>query len=229
MRLALLVDQDVGGLDIAVQDTALVRMRDRLGDPRHQPGDRRRPIAERREKTAQILAVDPLHAVVEHPLVLAAVQDGDDVRVVQGRDGLGLAAEEPDVPLIGEAAGLDHLERDDAIEPLLPGLEDDSHAAGAKPPEQLIFAEGGAGASARQTVDTLGIAPGRRPGRAGRPDRIRRIIQRGGRARLRIGNRLDPIRGHGGVDRPGVATRIGRLTRRSTRLLDRAQPVGREF
>ena len=87
-------------------------MRDRLGHPRHQPGDRRRLVPEPAQAPAQVLAVDQLHAVVEHPLVLAAVQDRDDVGVVQRGDRLGLAAEQPDVPLVGQDAGLDHLERD---------------------------------------------------------------------------------------------------------------------
>ncbi len=142
-------------------------MRDRLGNPRHQAGDRGRPIAERLQALGQILAVDPLHAVEEDAQVLAAVEDGDDVGVVEGGDGLGLAAEQADLPLVGQQSGLDHLECDDAIEPLLPGLEDDAHAAGAEPAEQFIFAEGGAGASGRQSVEALGIAPGRRPGGAG--------------------------------------------------------------
>ena len=57
------------------------------------------------------------------------------------RDRLGLAAEPADLRLAGQDAGLDHLERDRAIEPLLPGLVDDAHAAGAQDRQQLVIAE----------------------------------------------------------------------------------------
>jgi hypothetical protein len=38
VRPALAIDQDVRRLQVAVQDAALVRVMDRPGDPRHQPG-----------------------------------------------------------------------------------------------------------------------------------------------------------------------------------------------
>ena len=40
-------------------------------------------------------------------------------------------------------AGLDHLERDDPVEPLLPGLEDDPHASLGQLLEQHVIAQDG--------------------------------------------------------------------------------------
>ena len=65
--------------------------------------------------------------------MLADLVDLHDVGVLQPGDGLGLGAEAGQLlPSPACAAGQDHLEGDEAVEPDLPGLVDDAHAAAAQ-------------------------------------------------------------------------------------------------
>ena len=74
-------------------------------------------------------------------LVLADLVDRHDARMVEVGGGLGLGVEPPDVGLVGELAGEDHLERDGPVEADLPGLEDDAHAAAGDLADDLVVAE----------------------------------------------------------------------------------------
>ena len=74
-------------------------------------------------------------------LVLADLVDRHDARVVEVGGGLGLGVEPPDVGLVGELAGEDHLERDGPVEADLPGLVDDAHAAAGDLADDLVVAE----------------------------------------------------------------------------------------
>ena len=71
--------------------------------------------------------------------------DLDDVRVLQPGDRLGLGQEADGGLGPGVVAGQDHLEGDDAVEPELPGLVDDAHAAAAQLPEDLVAGDLGEG------------------------------------------------------------------------------------
>ena len=90
--LALGVDHDVRGLQVAVQDAPLVRMVDGPGDRGHRlrgslgsGGGFRQPLGE-------AAALDQLHREVAEALVLADLVDRHDVRVVEVGDRLGLEA-----------------------------------------------------------------------------------------------------------------------------------------
>ena len=115
----------------------------------------------------QAPAVDPLHGEVEAPLAVDLV-DRHDVRVVEAGRRLGLEEEPPPLGLRGERAGLDDLQRDDAVEAPLAGLVDDAHAAPRDLLQQLevaeVQAEGGRSGRRRPRP---GRGPGRRPRRLG--------------------------------------------------------------
>ena len=75
--------------------------------------------------------------------MLADLEDLDDVGVVDRRDGAGLGLEPGEVAGARAGAGADHLERDQAVEPGLPRLVDDPHAAGAQHPQDLVARDPG--------------------------------------------------------------------------------------
>ena len=91
-RPALGVDQHVLRLEVAVDDPVLVGEPRRLEDL----ADQRRPPARRQPALDQLLerrALDVLHRDVVGAVDLAAVEDADDVRVLEPGRRRGLAAE----------------------------------------------------------------------------------------------------------------------------------------
>ena len=142
VRLALLVDQDVGRLEVAVQDAPLVGVVHRLGRLGHQPRRGPRVVAVAVEPAGQAAAGDQLHAEVALAVVLADLVDRHDVGVVQRRDRLGLVLEPPELGVAGQNAGPDHLQGDRAVQADLPRLVDDPHAATAQLAADLVVAEG---------------------------------------------------------------------------------------
>jgi hypothetical protein len=61
--------------------------------------------------------------------------------VIEIRRRLGLGVEPPDVRLIGELPGEDHLQRHGAVEADLPRQEDDAHATACQFADDLVVAE----------------------------------------------------------------------------------------
>ena len=91
---ALLVDQDVLGLDVAVDDVARVRGAERARDldrVGHRLGDRQAAAAA--DALLERLALDVLEDDVGAAVVLARVDHADDVRVRELGDRARLAAE----------------------------------------------------------------------------------------------------------------------------------------
>ena len=130
LDLAVLGDQHVLGLDVAVHEAGPVGGAER-GQHRHhdlQRGAGAEP-AERVQRVAQRPARDVLHDEEDVLAVGALVVDGDDVRVGQRRRGLGLADEAGDEVLVGGEPGVHHLDRHDAVEPHVAREVDGRHAA----------------------------------------------------------------------------------------------------
>src|SRR5207249_3485577 len=71
MRLTLAVEEDVAGLEVAVEDAALVGVVDRAGNPGQKIGSGPRDADEPRNLLRQIAALDQLHAEIMLPLVRA--------------------------------------------------------------------------------------------------------------------------------------------------------------
>jgi hypothetical protein len=130
-RLAVRVfDQDVAGLEVAVDDALLVRVLDRLADL-HEQRQARAPVervlvAEARERSA----VHVLHHEVRPALFGGArVQHARDARMAHERERLPLRLEAR-ADLLAVQAELDHLQGDLAAEGLLLLRQvDDAHAA----------------------------------------------------------------------------------------------------
>ena len=82
---------------------------DRVDDA-HYLGSRDSPGMDLRQQSGGIGAVDELHGDPQAAVVIAAVVDGDDVRVVQGRHHLGFLVEPLPVLVIVTDLGAEHLE-----------------------------------------------------------------------------------------------------------------------
>ena len=126
-------DQDVVGLDVAVDDVALVRGPQGLGHlERH---GRRRAGGERAALDDTVLQGAPwqiLHRDVVSPVLgLAPVEDRDDVRVREGCGALGLTLEALDELLVAGVAAAHHLEGHVPIEDVVVGQVYVGHATAA--------------------------------------------------------------------------------------------------
>ena len=126
-------EQDVVGLDVAVDDASIVRVGERLGNVA-QDVDRRVDLdGPVREPGAQTLAVHERHRVVRQPLEIARGDDRDDVRLLKRRRELDLPLEPLGRHGGGELRG-EHLDDDPSPEAALEGHEDAGHATAAELP-----------------------------------------------------------------------------------------------
>jgi len=123
------VEQDILRLDVAVQDAFVMGELERLTNLRHQHHGLLRGEPARLHRLAQVHAVNELHQQKEEPARLAEVIDRDDIRVVEPGQNPGLAVEAFGECGIGGQRLRQELERNQAVEPRLAGLEDDAHAA----------------------------------------------------------------------------------------------------
>ncbi len=140
-RLLGVVDEDVGGLEIAVDDASLVRG----AKARHDlPGERQRAghrqLAFRGQQTREIGAVDERHRDVLDAVDLAHVVDADDVgmRDLPREHELAL---EPSLQLLrGQRIRirLDHLERERQPQLGIPDVINGAHPAHAEQADDLI-------------------------------------------------------------------------------------------
>ena len=185
---ALLVEQQVLRLDVAVHHAVVVGVLERFADRRHDGQRLFRGEPAGRHRLAQVDPVDVLHHQVVEPARLAEIVDGDDVRVVQRGQHPGLRGEPLGEAGVGAAFGGQDLEGHHPAQGLLPGLVHHPHAAAAEALEDLQLGE-----------------------MRGEDRRAERFRGRGGRlARLRRGHRRrEEASGTG-------ALRGGRIEGRST-------------
>ena len=116
-----------------MDDPVAMRERERAEDlPRvvDRDRDRRRAVAD--EQLLERAPVEVLHRDVVGALGAAAVEDRDDVRVVQAGGALRLAPEPLDELLVGGMPVVEQLQRDAASELLILGEIDVRHPARAE-------------------------------------------------------------------------------------------------
>jgi hypothetical protein len=148
-------EQDVGGLDVPVDEAGGVRGVERgadLGDdPRHA---RRGQWAGAAHERAQVVAGHVAHRDERDAVLLARVVDRDHVRVVDRRGDLRLAHETaPDRGVLHQR-GRDDLQRDGPVERELHRPVDDAHPA---PAGDRLDAMPGEQASRRQLAHGCGV------------------------------------------------------------------------
>ena len=130
LDLAVGGDQHVARLHVAVDHAVAVGEGQGGGHPGADAGDlTRRQRLGILEDGREGPAVDVLHDDEVRAVVLAPVEDGDDVGVGQVGGGLGLPAEPLDEGLVDGELGEEHLEGDRPIELAVDGPVDLSHAA----------------------------------------------------------------------------------------------------
>ena len=136
---AVVVDDDVLGLDVAVDQALGVglgeRAQHRLQHVERGPR-RKQPLLA--HDVAQGLAGHVLHRQEDAAVVLALVVDGDDVGVRERRARAGLAAEPGDEALVVGEVLAHHLQGDLAVEPLVDGQVHRRHPAVGDPTEHAV-------------------------------------------------------------------------------------------
>ena len=139
-RQPVLVEHDVVGLDVAMHDAALVRVRE---GARHLHQDL--PDLGRRERTArgqhgrERLAAQKLHDKIDHPAGLADAIDRNDAGVLELGGRAGFALEPLDELLVERQGERQDLDRHVALQLLLARLEDDGHPAAAQLFEDFVL------------------------------------------------------------------------------------------
>ena len=136
---AVLEDQNVVRLDVAMDDAASVRVLKRLGDL-HRKMQRLAPIE--RPLALHILlegnALDQFHDDVIHTAGAGDVVHADDVGMRKHRNGLRFRLEPTAELLIARKLLLEDLDRDKAVQAVIQRLIDLRHATGADVFENLI-------------------------------------------------------------------------------------------
>jgi hypothetical protein len=127
---AVVGEQDVLGLDVAVDDACLVRGAERREDRlEHVEGLPRREPTVLAHQVAQRAAGDVLHREEHRAPVAALVEDRDHVGVREPGRRLGLADEPGDELLVLGEPGMHHLERDRTVQPGVQAVVDGGHPA----------------------------------------------------------------------------------------------------
>ena len=142
------VQQDVFGLDVAMDHVVAVRVVQRA---RHLGGDahrvRHRELLFPVHPVADRFAFDVRHHVEEEPVGLPTVEEGEDMRVLEVGRGLDLA-QEPLGADHGRELGPEHLDRHPAIVLEVLGQVDGGHAALAELALEAVAVGEGVGQAA---------------------------------------------------------------------------------
>jgi hypothetical protein len=126
-----LAEQDVFGLEVAVDHPVVMRMVEGAGDLMGEiECEVERKLGLAPEQIAEGLAPDVGHGVPEHAAILARVEDGKDVGVVEARGQADLAQEALGTERGGKL-GTEHLEGDGPVVAEVVGQIDDRHPAAA--------------------------------------------------------------------------------------------------
>ena len=142
LGLLALGDEDVGRLDVAVQDAARVRGVERVGNLHGQPQQQADLERASVDLARQRAALEQLHRDERAALVLVHLVDGADVGMVQRRGRARLAQEALGRLRIVRAVLRQELQRHAAGQLDVLGQIHDAHAAGAERVEDAIVRDG---------------------------------------------------------------------------------------
>jgi hypothetical protein len=134
-------DDDVGRLEVAVNDAVPVRVDEGVGNLEAVTDDRLGGETAVRDQLRQRLAVDELHRDERSPVRRADLVDRADVRMVERRGGARLSQEAGLVGGVRIGTGVDELDGDQAVQTLVVGPVDHAHAAGAEAGLDPVVAE----------------------------------------------------------------------------------------
>jgi hypothetical protein len=135
-------EQDVGRLEVAVDDFLLVGVLDGVGQGADQLGCLRGGLRLAGEVAIQAAPLDEFHGEVGSAQVLADLVDLHDVGVLHTCRRLRLDTEAGPFLRAGQGAVADQLERDQPLQTHLLRLEDDAHAAPAQFFQDLVTGDG---------------------------------------------------------------------------------------
>ena len=129
-RPTLIIDSDVGRLDVAMDDAAFVRERESAEDVDDDVElvDEWESDVSGRE-VLEVLTLDELHRDEQVAVDFAEVVDRDDVRVLERSSGLGLAEEPPSEVVVASDRVAHHFDGNGAIEDRIGCAIDDTHRA----------------------------------------------------------------------------------------------------
>ena len=154
---AVPLDQDVGGLDVSMDEALGVRRVEAAGDAGQHPdgaGGIQRPG--RLDQAAQVDAVDEPHRQIELPALLARVVHRDHVRVLDLRGEPGLALEALLEAVVGRQPRRHHLQRSLAVECQMAGAIHNAHSPAA---DHLVDPVAGEGRARGQRVVFVRLGP----------------------------------------------------------------------
>ena len=129
--------EDVAGLEVAMDDPGLVGGVHGAGEGLDQRGGLARGHGLLGQPLGKAAAFGEFEREIRSIVVLADGVDGDDVRMTQPGDGVGLGLESLDLVLSRELSLGNRLDRHDAAKLLVAGLVDDAHAASTQLAEKL--------------------------------------------------------------------------------------------
>ena len=141
LRPAALIHKDVRGLEVAVDDSVLVRVLHRFGDLGQQGHDGFAVEFFFHHMLAKAATFDEFHHAVGHAPDFAAAEDAGDVRVVEPRGQFHLALEKlhrPGVRAEGKAIFAAELDRDGLFRGALFRQPDHTHPTAAQMPDHAI-------------------------------------------------------------------------------------------
>ncbi len=142
-RLVRRVEQDIGRLDVAVDQVPRMGVVQRLGDRRHQLGRLPKGHPALTQPVCQVGALDVLgDHVAQAGLGPAHVIDGHDVGMVELGEELGLGQVDRDVLGAGGPLGVGHLDRDRPAERVVLGQVDRPETASTQQPHYPVAADG---------------------------------------------------------------------------------------
>ncbi len=159
-------EQDVGRLQIPVDDTALVGAMDRAGQKGRSPGGVPGRLRTAVETLGQAVAGHELHREEGSALPGADLVDLDNVGVLEPGDQAGFGFEAGQRPGRRVRPVAQHLQGHDALEGEVAGLVDDAHASAAQLTQHFVARHGrrrgGGGKFRTQVVRGVVVLVGRR-------------------------------------------------------------------